>query len=75
MSTISPKELLKLWRLEKLTSEMAIGHIIQNLVNIQKAIDLTNTDIFTLRADVDDLAKHARINLASKDKKQHRKAN
>lgn len=75
MGTISSKELLKLWRLEKLTVEMAIGHIIQNLINIQKTVDVTNTDIFTLRADIDELAQHADIKLGSNDKKKSRRVN
>lgn len=73
MGTISSKELLKLWKLEKLTVEMAIGHIIQNLVNIQKTVDLTNTEIFTLWADMNDLAKHVDVKLASKDRKKSHK--
>ena len=75
MGTISPKELLKLWHLEKLTVEMAIGHIVQNLVNIQKSVDSTNTENFTLRADVNDLAKHANVKLVSSGKKKSFKAN
>jgi hypothetical protein len=75
MGTISSKELLKLWRLEKLTIEIAIDHIIQNLINIQKTVDVTNTDIFTLRADLDELAQHADIKLGSKDNEKSQRAN
>jgi hypothetical protein len=48
-----------LWEFEKITSEMAIGHIIQNLVNLQKSIDAANTSYFRLSADVDELKKPA----------------
>lgn len=30
METMSPNELLKLWKLEEITVEMSIGHILQN---------------------------------------------
>ncbi|MFQ5434860.1 MAG: hypothetical protein ACE5FD_08285 [Anaerolineae bacterium] len=73
MGTVSPKELLKLWQLEKLTPEMAVGHIIQNLVHIQKAVDATNTAFFTLRADVDELVQHVGVNLSSTDQKKTRR--
>jgi hypothetical protein len=39
MGTMAPDELARLWRQEKLSVEMAIGHITQNLVQIQSMID------------------------------------
>lgn len=39
MGTVSPDELSRLWRQEQLTVEMAIGHITQNLVQLQGALD------------------------------------
>jgi ABC-type transporter Mla subunit MlaD len=39
MGTISPEELARLWREEALSVEMAIGHITQNLVHLQGALD------------------------------------
>lgn len=39
MGTVSPEELARLWRQEQLSVEMAIGHITQNLVQLQGALD------------------------------------
>ncbi|MBV7332455.1 hypothetical protein KFU94_30350 [Chloroflexi bacterium TSY] len=36
MSTYSPDELLSLWTRKKISVEMAIGHILQNLVKLHK---------------------------------------
>ena len=66
MSTIPPRELLHRWQLEKISVEMAIGHILQNLVNTQKSLDVINTEYFTLRADVDALARHSNLILEKK---------
>lgn len=38
MATLSPQELLRLWAAEHLTSEMAIGHILQNLTSLESTI-------------------------------------
>jgi hypothetical protein len=55
MGTISPQELTQMWQRETISPEMAIGHILQNLVNLQKALDATNTTYFTLRADLEEV--------------------
>lgn len=47
MGTITPQELLKLWQLEKITCEMAIGHLIQNLVSLKLIQD---EQVITLRS-------------------------
>lgn len=39
MGTMSPEELARLWRQEQLSVEMAIGHITQNLAQLQSALD------------------------------------
>lgn len=39
MGTMSPDELARLWRQEQITVEMAIGHMTQNLVQLQRALD------------------------------------
>jgi hypothetical protein len=61
MSTVTPKELLQLWTLEKVTAEMAIGHIIQNLVKAQTSAASRDTSLYKLRSDVDDLLAHTGI--------------
>jgi hypothetical protein len=39
MGTVSPDELARLWSQEKITPEMAIGHITQNLARMQGMLD------------------------------------
>lgn len=39
MGTMAPDELARLWREESLGVEMAIGHITQNLVQLQRMLD------------------------------------
>lgn len=39
MGTMSPEELAQLWRQERLSVDMAIGHITQNLVHLHGALD------------------------------------
>ncbi|HXV97362.1 MAG TPA: hypothetical protein VEC93_02995 [Anaerolineae bacterium] len=58
MATITPNELLSLWTREKITIDMAIGHILQNLVDMQRAYDARNITMYNLRADVDSLIAH-----------------
>lgn len=70
MSTLTPQKLLKQWQLEKITVEMAISHILQNLVKMQTAIAATNTTLYNLRADVDSLIAHTGMKPDSKDRKR-----
>jgi hypothetical protein len=39
MAALPPEELLRLWRQEAISVEMAIGHITQNLVKLQDYLD------------------------------------
>lgn len=68
MGTMHPQELLAQWTLEKLTSDLATGHTLQNLVKIQQAIDAIIITLYNLRADVDSLIAHTRMkpNLSKK---------
>jgi len=68
MGTITPSELLKLWKLEKLSVEMAVGHILQNLVNMHTTIETADASLYKLRADVDGLMAHTGMSRL-KDKK------
>jgi hypothetical protein len=52
MSTHAPHSLLKLWKLEQLPTEMAIGHILQNLVTMQETIDTFRRTLTRLGATV-----------------------
>ncbi len=62
MGTIAPNELIKQWEIEEITVEMAIGHILQNLVSLQKTINATNLSQRRLRTDTDHLITHTGIN-------------
>lgn len=39
MGTYAPKKLLQLWQREEILVDAVIGHILQNLVNLQKDFD------------------------------------
>jgi len=71
MSTIPSSELLRLWKIEKLPIERAIGHILQNLTNIQKSVDVINTAYFSLCADVDNLSIQIDTKLTPKSIKKN----
>jgi hypothetical protein len=58
MSTVTPEDLFKQWKLENIPLEMAMGHVLQNLVKQQTAQETLNQAIYTLRADVDRLIAH-----------------
>ncbi len=70
MGTITPDELLKLWKLEKVTVEMAIGHTLQNLVKLHTAIETLDTTLYGLRGDVDGLIAHTGTSPRSKSKRK-----
>ncbi|NIT62020.1 MAG: hypothetical protein GWN00_39250 [Aliifodinibius sp.] len=70
MDTMTPQELLRQWRLEKMTPEMAMGHLLQNLVKIQRAMDATNITLYNLRADVDSLIAHTQMKPNPRGKKK-----
>jgi hypothetical protein len=61
LGTISPTELLRLWKLEQVTLEMAIGYLIQNQAKLDKAIQAANISRSGLRADVDRLIAHTKM--------------
>ncbi|MDM8532859.1 hypothetical protein QUF63_16980 [Anaerolineales bacterium HSG25] len=86
MGTIPVKELLKKWKQDDLTVEMAIGHILQHLVLLEQvdadatcncrklstAIDTINLSRATLRDDVDRLLRHNDLK-SSQDQPPRRK--
>jgi hypothetical protein len=39
MGTMAPDDLARLWRHEQLSTEMAIGHVIQHIVRLHHALD------------------------------------
>ena len=65
MGTLPPDELLRLWKLEKLPVEMAIGQILQHLVEMYAATD----NLHKLRTDVNRLlAARVALRPTPKDK-------
>lgn len=74
MSTVTPEELLRLWKLENIPLEMAMGHVLQNLVKQQKAQDALNQMIANLRADVDRLIAHTGLTPSTSTNRKPAKA-
>jgi len=74
MSTITPEELLTAWKLEQVSVEMAIGHILQNLVKQQTALDTHNRIMLNLRANVDRLIAHTGLAPIDKGEKKPNQA-
>jgi len=70
MSTVTPQALLKAWKLEQVTVEMSIGHILQNLVAQQTTQASFQQTLLNLRTDVDRLLAHTQLppNLKGKPK-------
>lgn len=68
MGTMHPQKLLNKWQLEEMTVEMEIGHILQNLVKTQAAIDAINIVLRKLRTDVDSLITHTGMKPKGKKK-------
>ncbi len=59
MGTLPPQELLKKWKHEEITVEMAIGHmLLQHLVKIFAALEIIKTTLNKLCTDVDSLIAH-----------------
>ena len=61
MGTKPLDELMMLWKHEKMTVEMAIGHIIQNIVLLKEENNMRSTLLYKLRADVSNLIVKSEI--------------
>ncbi len=70
MGTMPPEELLRQWEREGITADMAIGHLIQNMVKQQTAIGAINLTLYNLRDMVGRLVAHTGMKLNSKSKKK-----
>ncbi len=66
MGTIPPPELLKQWQVSDLTAEMAIGHLIQNIVKLDERLTEMHKSARKLRIDVDSLIAHTNLPLPVK---------
>ena len=69
MATVTPDELLRLWRQESVTLEMAIGHLIQNLVKQQAAIAAMQSTLSALRVDVDRMTPSPTVESTTKGRR------
>lgn len=56
MSTLTPPELLNLWKQEQMTVEMAMGHILQNLVKQHMALETLLTTQNKLSTEMNSLS-------------------
>jgi hypothetical protein len=74
MSTMAPEKLLNLWKREEISVEMAIGHILQNLVKLETAHDAYTIAVDNLQANVNDLIAHTGMEPRSKSKRARPKS-
>jgi len=68
MSTITPQELLNKWKLEQIPVEMAMGHVLQNLVQQQTAIESLFLATSKLSTQLDNLMSYNSSSPVVKDK-------
>jgi hypothetical protein len=52
MATVTPGELLRLWTQESITSDMAVGQLIQHLIHQQATIEALQVRLGTLQAAI-----------------------
>lgn len=65
MSTYPPDQLLQLWKLEQIDSQMVIGHLLQNLVVQAELVNKLNAAHVRGKLDVDNLTQQVKA-LATK---------
>ncbi len=70
MAALPAEELWKLWQQEQITSEMAIGQLIQNQVDQQSALDTQRQTIANLQTQIDRLLAQPGLPAPVKHKKQ-----
>lgn len=52
MGAVTPEELARLWSKEEVTTERAVGQIVQQLVTMQECIERQAKTIVQLRTDI-----------------------
>ena len=70
MSTYEPEQLLQLWKLDQIDSQMVIGHLLQNLASQQEAVKKMNTSLTLLRIDMNNLASQVKSPTSSTNPKK-----
>ena len=61
MSTFPPDQLLQLWKSEQIDSQMAIGHVLQNLVILIELVNKLNAAQARVKLDVDNLTQQFKV--------------
>ena len=69
MAALPPQELWKLWKQEQITSEMAIGQLIQNQAEQQTALDVQRQTLVNLQAQMNKLLAPQGLPVQTKGKK------
>jgi hypothetical protein len=62
VSTFEPEQLLQLWKLDQIDSEMAIGHLLQHIVAQQTAMKKMNGSLQRFQLDLDNLRMQIKLN-------------
>ena len=62
MSTYEPEQLLQLWKLDQIDSQIAIGHLLQNLILQQATIKKMNATQQRFQLDLDNLRAQIKPN-------------
>ena len=65
MSTYPPDQLLQLWKSEQIDSQMALGHVLQNLAILAELVNKLNATQVRVKLDVDNLTQQVKA-LAAK---------
>lgn len=66
MSTYEPERLLSLWQSEQISNEMAIGHLVQNLILHQEVIKKLNVRVNQVNSELNALTDQIKSHPASK---------
>ena len=62
MSTYEPEQLLQLWKLNEIDSQIVIGHLLQNLVLQQTTLKKMNATQQRFQLDLDNLRAQIKPN-------------
>lgn len=66
MSTHPPDQLLQLWKSEQIDSQMAIGHVLQNLLILTELVNKLNAAQIRVKLDVDHLMQQVKLLAATR---------
>ncbi len=66
---MTPAELLKLWTRDNIPPEMAVGHVVQNLVKYQTTLETLRQALSALRVGVDRLLAQSGVSASERSKK------